>query len=328
MFRIGDDLFRLRGIEACGLALLLGLLLAPSALAQRGNFHLRVRQTATQSLTLIKPSDPDFDGMIDSDYPGLSDEPGYQTSIRPFLVIVRNDTPLIAVAYAIIWTMHYAVGSDRLRQAVYVDRVLMSREAVPFLRSEQVRLISPMFNVTIKQYEWYHSFGKMYPASSFPPSQGLVSVDENVDGVVYGDGSFIGADKTRVLQRQVMARFAARDEMLAALNLIHSSTAPPFMIVVPLEKMFSKEIQWYRKADQDTLLALYVRARGRTAQVLRSILLGRGLAALEKLLQKSVHPSGGNGGNTNRSMFARVYEKLSDSDPRVFRTVPQSPKGP
>ena len=70
-----------------------------------------VKQTAPQSLPQIKPSDPLFEGMIDQYYPGLSDAPGYQTSLQPFLVMVRNDTALTAMAYAITWTLHYSDGS-------------------------------------------------------------------------------------------------------------------------------------------------------------------------------------------------------------------------
>lgn len=318
MFGIGDDGLKRRGIEAGGLVLLLCLLLASGALGQRVR-HLRVRQTATQSLTLIKPSDPAFEVMIDTYYPGLSDEPGYQKSIRPFLVVVRNDTALPAMAYAITWTVHYAEGHTRRRQAVFVNSPLMDRAAMKYIPPGIVRLISPMFNVTPKGYAWYHSFGTMYPASSFPPSQGLVSVDAQVDGVVYRGGTFIGADKTRVLQRYVMARFAARDEMLAALKLIESSTVPQAMAIQPLAQMLNQQIQWGFRANQGTLLAMYVRARGRSAQGLERILRSRGVAGMEKLLQRFVDRSGS---NTNPSSFGREYSRLSDKDPRVFGTMP------
>jgi hypothetical protein len=106
------------------LALAVCLGLSPAGFAQSGTVHLKVQQTATMSLTLIKPSDPLFDGTIDTYFPGLSDEPGYQTSIRPFLVIVRNDTALTAVAYAITLTMDYEGGSSRRRQAMFVGRPL------------------------------------------------------------------------------------------------------------------------------------------------------------------------------------------------------------
>lgn len=290
----------------------------PAAFAQKGIVHLKVRQTASQSLTLIKPTDPDFESTLDTYFPGVSLEDGYRQAIRPFLVIVRNENYMPAAAYAITWTLHYPDGSARLLRAMFVNRPLMQRVALTYIPSEAVRLISPLFNVDTKGYEWYLSFGQMFPAEHFPPLNGATSVDVGVDGVVYSDGSFIGADNTHILQRYVMARFAERDEVLAALNLISSSTAPPFMIAQQLQQMVNQQVEWEVKAYQFTLLARYVRARGRSAQDLQRILRDRGLSGLEGRLQTFVNRSGG---NTNPSMFGRVYQKLSDNDPRVFGNI-------
>ncbi len=326
MFEVGEDGHGWRGLEACGPALLLCLLLAPGAIAQ-GVWHLRVRQTATQSLTLIKPSDPLFEGMIDTYYPGISQEPGYQTSIKPFLVLVRNDTALPAVAYAIMWRVHYKDCSVKSQRAVFVNRHLMFRPAMTYLPPRYIRLIAPMFNVTPKEYERDKPSYGWYPANSFPRSEGLSSVDVNVDGVVYGDGTFIGPDKTRVLQSYLMAKFAERDEILAALNLIRSSAGTsPLAVVSQLEKMFNDEFQFSQRAYQDSLLAKYVRARGTTATDLSRILQDRGLTGFEKLLGRFV---GGFGENHKPSTFGREYQRLSDKDPRVFGITPwKPPEGP
>lgn len=264
MFKICYDGRKSRAGEACGLALFLSLLLVPGTFAQQPQpGDIVVRQTAAQSLTLIKPSDPRFDDMIDINYPGLSHESAYQ-SMRPFLVIVRNDTGLPAVAYAITWTTEYTTGPGRQYQAVVVNRPLMNRGAMQYIPSGAVRLLSPVLNLTPKDYQSYQSFSKMFPASIFRGSQGLVSVDIKVDGVVYNDNTFIGEDKTRILQRYVMARFAIRDESRAALRLINS-TGPQFQIPAELQQMLNNEFQWGAKADQDTPLALYVRARGQAS---------------------------------------------------------------
>lgn len=55
------------------------------------------------------------------------------------------------------------------------------------------------------------------------------------------------------------------------------------------------------------------------------ILRGRGLAGLEKILRKFAKRSAD---NRNPTALGRMYEKLSDNDPRVFGTTPPSPKGP
>lgn len=286
--------------------------------AQQRVAHLRVRQTASQSLTLIKPTDADFESTLDTYFPGVSQEPGYQRKIRPFLVIVRNDTSTPAVAYAIQWEEHYSDGSSHFLRASFVNVPLMQSVATTYIPSEVIRLISPLFNVTPKGYQWYHSFGRMFPASHFPASNGASSMDVDVDGVVYRGGAFIGPDKTHILQRYVAAHFAARDEALAALKFIQSSTEPQFLVAPKLGQMLDQQIQWKNRAYQFTLLARYVRARGRSAQDLKRILQYRGLRGLETLLQNYINRSGG---MTNPSRFGMIYQKLSQNDPRVFGNV-------
>jgi hypothetical protein len=305
-------------------ALALSLGISPALLAQQlGNLRLRVQQTASWSLTLTKPTDPYFESALDENFPGISAEDGYEQAIKPWLAIVENSTGLTAVAYAITWQAHYADGSSQPLQAVYLNRPLMDAGAMTFIPPGGVCLIAPTFNLTPAVYLGFQSsFAHAYPAGSFPASNGLSSVDVNVDGVVYSDGSFIGPDVTRVLQRYVAARFAARDEALAVLNLIDASTAPQSVVVGQLQKVFSHQSQWgleAMQANHHTLLAFYVRGRGNTAADFRRILLARGLAGLKQDLQNFVD---GSGGSTKPSMFDQVYQNLTDSDPRVFGTVP------
>ena len=310
----------LRGELTPCLTLILILALSLTAFAQKGVVHLRVQQTASQSLTLVKPTDPDFESTLDSYFPGLSLEDGYQQAIRPFLVILRNDSGLPAAAYAITWTARYESGWVRPLRNMFVNRPLMLRLAMTYIPPEGVRLISPLFNVTPNEYGSHPNFAQMYPAENYPSSNELASVDPNVDGVVYNDGTFIGADTTHILQRYVMARFADRDEALAALNLITSSTAPQLMVAQQLQETLDQQIQLGGRVSKRTLLARYVRARDRSAQDVQRILSDRGLTGLETALNNFLNRSGG---NSNPSSFGRVYQKLSNSDPRVFGGTPR-----
>ncbi len=297
------------------------LVLSPAAFAQnKGVMHLKVQQTASQSLTLIKPTDPDFENMLDSYFPGVSLQAGYQQAIRPFLVIVRNDNYLPAAAYAITWTVHYEDGGLRRLRAMFVNRALMPPQVIAYIPPGGIRLISPlMLDVAPSQYE-SNTDSAVYPPESYPPSNELASVDPIVDGVVYSDGSFIGPDSTRILQRSVMARFAARDEALAALNLIQTSTAPQLIVAQQLKDTLDQQIRLGDGVSKTTLLARYVRARDRTAQDVQRILRNRGLTGLEALLLRFVSSSGG---SSSPSMFDHVYQKLSDNDPRVFGGTPR-----
>jgi hypothetical protein len=324
MFRIGDD--GRRASQAGGLALLLCFMLAPSALAQQhGALQFRVRQTAPESLTLIRPSDPIFDGMLDSYFPGLSDEAGYRTSIKPFLVIVENDTALPAVAYAVTWTVHYGSGPVCSPRAVYVNRPLMERRSTTYISPGEVRLVSPMFNVSPQEYVHSPSFARWYPAIDFFVrwAAGSTSVDVAMDGVVYADGTFIGPDRTRVLERYVMARFAARDEALAALNRIDSPPKTPLAIKGRLEEMFERDFKSNdgNVAYDNTLLSLYVSDRQRAAGDMRGVLRARGVIGLEAAVRGLIK---GSGVNAKPSAFAEAYNGLSRSGPWIIGMWPST----
>jgi hypothetical protein len=63
----------------------------------------------SHELTLIHPDDSDFQPLLDARFPGFSSLNSYST-IRPFLVLLRNDTPQLATAYVIEWEVHVPNG--------------------------------------------------------------------------------------------------------------------------------------------------------------------------------------------------------------------------
>lgn len=307
-----------------GFMLVTALALGSPVFAQQHEIHVLTPQTATSSLTLIKATDPNFEGMLDTYFPGLSQEDGYQQAIKPFLVIVRNDTEFPAVAYAITWTVHYTPGWVRPLRRVFINTHLMYRPAMTYIPPGVLRLISPRFNLTPKQYQANPHFAQMNPANSFPPSNELSSVDVAVDGVMYNDGSFIGPDTTRVYEEYVAARFAERDEAIAALKLIKSSTAGS-LVAQQLSQTLTQEAQRDWRAHQSTFLARYVRARGRSARDIQRILSTRGVSGLQAKLLRLVDSSAR---GAAPSMLDSRYRNLSDTDPRVFETFPSNSNTP
>ena len=49
---------------------------------------------------MIRPDDPDFDTLLNGNFPGVERLAGYAI-IRPYLVLVRNDTAHLPKAYSI-----------------------------------------------------------------------------------------------------------------------------------------------------------------------------------------------------------------------------------
>lgn len=307
-------------LNSAGAAIAAAMLLAASmAFAQQHTIALVVRQTAASSLTLISPTNAAFDSTLASYFPGLAEEESYQQAIRPYLVIARNDGSLTAMAYSIKWTAHYTDGFVRPLRAIFITRPLMYKPAVTSIPPGDLRLISPLFNVTSQEYQANSEFSEEYPASHFPYSQGLASVDVDVDGVVYADGSFIGPNKTHIAERCAAAQFAARDEARSVLNLIQSSTVPQSVLAQQLQQAFNQAIQREVSVHQENLLARYVSARGESAQDVRRILRNRGVSGMESLLQNFLERSGD---LTSPSIFDQVYRNLSLNDPRVFKITP------
>lgn len=88
------------------LLLLVASLTVTSEAAWSAQWRFPERREAASSLTLIQPGNPAFKDLLDTYFPGVSQEANYP-GIRRYLVLVRNDTALQAVAYAIQWNVGY-----------------------------------------------------------------------------------------------------------------------------------------------------------------------------------------------------------------------------
>lgn len=53
-------------------------------------------------LTLLQATDPEFDRLLDANFPGFDRLDGYKT-FRPFLAILRNDTTHTVRSYMLLW---------------------------------------------------------------------------------------------------------------------------------------------------------------------------------------------------------------------------------
>lgn len=60
------------------------------------------QSTSPRQLTLIHPDDPEFETLLNGNFPGLESLDGYAI-FRPYLVLLRNDTSHIVRAYMMRW---------------------------------------------------------------------------------------------------------------------------------------------------------------------------------------------------------------------------------
>ncbi len=117
-------------------------------------------QTAAPAhqLTLIRPSDPGFDGLLTENFPGLEKLDGYAV-YRPFLVLLRNDTTYTVRAYILQWQARSLSGEpfrlqdliERYSPALASERVALAQgemRLVPTTSTSAPRNINPRINTT------------------------------------------------------------------------------------------------------------------------------------------------------------------------------------
>jgi hypothetical protein len=84
------------------LVLLFAALLAP-------HFAAAQQAAVSHQLTLIRPDDREFASLLAENFPRLEALQGYAL-YRPFLVLLRNDTPYAARAYSVQWLSRLSNG--------------------------------------------------------------------------------------------------------------------------------------------------------------------------------------------------------------------------
>jgi len=249
---------------------------------------LMFRNPIGPPLSLISPGDPGFDSELSSDFPGISGLPNFE-ALRPFLVILRNDTSRTARAYAVEWRMLNIDGVSHpfIQRAVTTPldmRPLFDRSIHP----GQVRLLSPLFNWGSIEYQAHaehpRAFAELFPPEDLPSSGSYVSVTPVVDGVIYGDGSFHGHDTTHILEQYFIARSAEHDEALSIYNLFPSLPTTEQLSTTLRRRELRAQFDHGRGAH-----AQYIRARAAAAMKLREVLAQPdGYAHLQRMVTNLV----------------------------------------
>ncbi|MGH9449172.1 MAG: hypothetical protein ACRD11_01390 [Terriglobia bacterium] len=265
----------------------------------------------TYGLTLVTPSEANFDRVVEIYFQGLPGFSDYQ-GVRPYLALLRNDSAVPAVGYEIQWRVLYRDGHAQTFNNTFVLRPLTRTVNVTLLpqsvrlifpkltftpaeyqvipdRGDQFavsRLISSAINLTPREYQDTSNFAEQISASRFLSSAGLVSGSPEVVGVVYRDGTYAGPEGIQVWRRYVTARLAARDEALYVLDLLNSS-APVEKVYTALDRQTEREL-----LDQGTdTTDMYVRNRGRSADYVESLLQRDGADETLKILARIAGPS-------------------------------------
>ena len=252
---------------------------------------IAIAQTTSYQLTLVQPGDPDFSILIDTYYPGLRSLPDYE-SIRPFLGLLRNDTASTAYAYAVVWDLHYADGAIKPISTYFVKRhwILTGEDRV--LRSHDIRLLSPLFDLSSDEYRSNRDFVHAYPAFMFPRLGQADFVKAEIDGAVFAGGVFSGDNRTHLAERFESALNAEHDEGVVIQRYLRShvpASIPGTLAVLDEDIRNGQDLKGSapdskvgESLNGTDLQSMYLFDRENEARRLRSLLLRSGVDELKR----------------------------------------------
>jgi hypothetical protein len=196
-------------------------------------------------VTLILPEHTQFQPLLRDKFPHFLEAESY-ANLRPFLVLLRNDTSRHVLAYVIKWDVRFSHRLPGVLQNYYIQEPLsIARPQAPLSAAQrssfspgELRLLSPFFNVDATQYVSSHgglaktisTFLTLEPYSSIE----IQTVTATLDAVIYADGTFEGPDHFRLLSRYQCLRQAERDLGTELMNLIQAG-APTHKILTLLQ---------------------------------------------------------------------------------------------
>jgi hypothetical protein len=246
----------------------------------------------SRQLTLVGPGDPNFDALLNANYPGLEDLDSFK-AIRPYLAILENETSHAAKAFAI----EYDFQSDgavpsRVMNVHFIQEHFEAGEDRWALGPGEIRLIAPNLHLAPVEYPSRRNVlnGLFAGLLSSPHLTASAVV---VDAVIYDDGAYTGLDHYNLLQKYKAVRDAEHDESVAVTQLI-TSGATDDAIVAALngDVQAATVVNTSRPDENGGLYAMeYTLDRGHEAQKLLSLYRRVGSVGLKaRAIQESKFP--------------------------------------
>lgn len=229
-------------------------------------FACRIFSAHSQSapLSFVKPADASFQILLEEYYPGLSALPDYE-KMKPYLVLLQNDTGQRIVAYSVVWLISFDGGRGRYLSTSYVGTRRPVNGINQSIPPNGIRLVSAVFDLSPEQYRDSHDFIHFYPSDAFPAYPRPHTVDASLDAYVEINGAAFGPHKTTMMERLTAARDAEHDEVLTLLDALHDNQLFTWgdLLQQHVTKGFSaqgndeKAMYWHaRAATADSLMTL------------------------------------------------------------------------
>jgi len=234
------------------------------AVAQSGSSH---------QLTLIHPDDPEFEALLNGNFPGLERSNGFAI-FRPYLVLLRNDTSHAVRVYKVAWKRQ----SASVRSPQPINSFIEKYDPAPAvervaLAPGELHLVSPVFDVSPKEYQSTHQHNsvvtRMSSEQSHPPYSltDTQSITPFVDAV-FDDGLCVGADHYQVFERYQSELDAERDMAQELLRLLDAKPSESDVMAF-LKGEYDASVG--ATTSQSGSASIYAFYRGRQAQELLTL---------------------------------------------------------
>lgn len=175
--------------------------MAQTAAPGRVIHHVRFYSPPGRPLALIRPGDAGFDRDMEAYFPQYAAEPNYQ-ALRPYLVILQNNTNRTARAYDLRWQAQRANGAARYwsdQQIVSPLEMVWSEHPRTAIPPDGMRLVAPFFDGGMTSDGWSNPavFAALRPGAPGVPAGPFASVTSVLNCVIWGNGSSWGPCRSR-----------------------------------------------------------------------------------------------------------------------------------
>lgn len=194
--------------------------------AQPVGIRMHAKDLPNHGLIIIKPSDPEFDGLATNLIKGISEDD--LDALKPFSVIIQNTGDKRLIAYALIWE-----GIDADGKRVSYKKTYANSEPLTDGEEALQALARTHLDKTIKPGDML--LVSLLPVASQGGGSGMgmekreqdaresyTDITASIDGAFFDDGSFVGPDSTNffnLLKAQVDAKLEVIDTLSESIKL-------------------------------------------------------------------------------------------------------------
>lgn len=231
--------------------------------------------SAPRTLTLIRPDDPEFEALVADKFPGVQSLQNY-ARLKPFLLLLKNETPHWATGYAIEWNIRTSNGSVHRQPFIFLQRhdPEMQRKVIA---PGEVRLLSPTLNVGPEELPARLQSIANMPMHPYTFKNIVTSVSALIDGVVYEDDAYTGPHPENLVRRYQALRDAERDLGTALLQAFDSDPSADNIL-----GFLSNETRRVDSSSGEDPASLYRMERWQESQSVLSSFRAGGLAGLRQ----------------------------------------------